>query len=205
VRRSTRVDWRFLLGIGPESVVVADHVDETGGPFVPALAPWVASVLVPGPAARDADWVFVGAAHGVAVDEARLRAALDMTRSGGRVVLTVENRYGLHWLADWRPLRDGTAARASLHSGYTRAKALLWRAGAVDVRAYALLPHHEAPRAIIPVEPPCPPTAQRLALEQVWQRATPLGAVARALLGLGVATGLMLRMYPHYLLVGRKP
>jgi hypothetical protein len=199
------VDWRFLLGIGPESVVVADHVDEPGGLLMPALAPWVARVLAPGPAASDVDWVFVGAADEAIVDEARLRDALHMTRSGGHVALTVENRYGLHWLADWRPSHDDMAARAALRSGYTRAKALLRRAGAVDVRAYALLPHHEAPRAIIPVEPPCPPIAQRLALEQVWQRATPLGAVARALLGLCVATGLMRRMYPHYLLLGRKP
>jgi hypothetical protein len=199
------VDWRFLLGIGPESVVVADHVDEPDGPLMPALAPWVARVLSPGPAARDADWVFVGAASEAIVDEARLRAALDMTRSGGHIALAVENRYGLHWLADWRPPHDEMAGCAALRSGYTRARSLLQRAGAVDVRAYALLPHHEAPRAIIPVEPPCPPVAQRLALEQVWQRATPLGAAARALLGLGISSGLMRRLYPHYLLVGRKP
>jgi hypothetical protein len=147
----------------------------------------------------------VGAANGAVVDERRLRDALGMLRRGGGVALTVENPYGLHWLADWRPLHDGAAARASVHCGYARAKALLRRSGAVDVRAYALLPHHQAPRAIIPVEPPCPPVAQGLALEQVWQRATPLGALARALLGLGAATRLMLRLYPHYLLVGRKP
>lgn len=203
MRRSARADWRFLLGIGPDSVVVDDHVDEDGA-FARALEPWVARVNVPGATTIDADLVFVGCAHGTVIDESRLRSALGMVRNGGQVVLSVENPSGLHWLADWRPPTTG-AAPASLRSGYRWVRALLQRSGVVDVAAYALLPHRDVPRVIIPVDPPCPAAAQRLALEHVWQRATPLGAAVRALLGLGIRTGLMLRRYPYYLLVGRKP
>jgi hypothetical protein len=152
--------------------------------------------------AAAADWIFVGSAGGARIDHERMRSALRTVRRGGRMALLTQNRHGLHWLADWRP-RATADDRAAL--SLADACELLHHAGAEDVRAYALLPHHEAPRVMIPVAPPCPAAAQRHALDQVWQRATPLGALTRALLGLCIEFGCMRQLYPSYLVVGRKP
>jgi SAM-dependent methyltransferase len=185
-----------------------------GAQIARSLAPWVRTVHrleQPAPLLAAVDWVFFSGS--IAPDAAgvarSLQAALTALRPGGHVVLTLENRWGLHWLADWR-VTDDTAAPAGGHEAVRR-HGLPWhrrqlcQAGAEDLRSYALLPSRDAPRAIIPVDPPCPAPAQRMALDQVWQRATPAAAIARGALGLLVRTGLMARLYPHYLVVGRKP
>lgn len=216
LREATRVDWRFLLGLAPDDVVLAAG---TGGPrLARSLAPWVGLVRrfeQPPAAVGSVDWVFFSGAMTAAADDdqaalQQVRGALDSLRPGGHVALTLENRWGLHWLADWRVSDDtnpGTATRGRNTSrhGLRWHRNLLRAAGAADIRSYALLPSRDAPRAMIPVDPPCPAAAQRMVLDQVWQRATPAAAVVRRLLGVLVQAGLMRRLYPHYLVVGRKP
>lgn len=153
-----------------------------------------------------ADWVFLGAADAHDTIEARLQAAFDELKPGGHLAATLENPHGLHWLADWRPPVDERHShRKVLRLTLPRFVRALERAGAAEVCSYALLPHHEAPRAIVPLQPAAPAAAQMHALDQVWQRATPLAALTRRLLGVLVRLGLMRRLYPHYLVVVRKP
>lgn len=161
---------------------------------------------VPPDAPPLADWVFLGTDDAHATVEGRIREAFDQLKPGGHLAAALENPRGLHWLADWRPAVGERRARAgilrlTLH-GFERA---VRRAGATEVCSFALLPHHEAPRAIVPLQPPAPTAAQMHALDQVWQRATPIAALTRRLLGVLVRCGLMRRLYPHYLVVVRKP
>ena len=172
-----------------------------------ALAPWVKEVHGPETLALEpgVDWAFLSdtcAAHGELVQ--RCFAAL---RPGGHLAVTVENRWGLHWIADWRPARDqGPSAAATItRHGLSWHLERLRRTGVDRLCAYALLPSRDAPRAIVPVFPPCPAAAQKMALDQVWQRATPPAALLRRGLGVLVSAGLMRYLYPHYLVVGRKP
>jgi hypothetical protein len=183
-----------------------------------ALAPWVREVH-PLEADRQVvsafDWAFLTGAPSTAGDAGDgayvglLRSLFHSLRPGGHLAITIENRWGLHFVADWRVAPKVQQRGANGHTperhGLRWHRHLMRAAGADQLRTYALLPSHDAPRAIIPVDPPCPPDAQKMALDQVWQRATPTAALARALLGVLVSAELMRWLYPHYLLVGRKP
>jgi hypothetical protein len=215
LREATRVDWRFLLGVSPNDVVLAGGLDDLS--LAQSLVPWVRKVyrLEQQPPEDALDWVFFSGSvpprDGATVEAfATLRRAFAALRPGGHLAITLENRWGLHWLADWRSAprsttdqpRQGTApARRGLHWH----REGLRRLGAEEICSYALLPSRDAPRAIIPVDPPCPAEAQKMALDQVWQRASPVAALVRKALGALVTSGLMRGLYPHYLLVGRKP
>ena len=205
MREATRTDWRFLLGLKQSDVVLAV------GPEAPrltnSLAPWVAEVREFAAAGPAADWAFLsGNEPGESLPGtlARTYAAL---RPGGHLAMTLENRWGLHWIADWRPAagRGASVAATGVRHGLPWHVEQFQRAGADHICAYALLPSRDAPRAIIPVDPPCPPAAQKMALDQVWQRATPPAALLRLALGVLVSAGVMRHLYPHYLVVGRKP
>jgi hypothetical protein len=219
LRDTTRTDWRILLGIGPDSVVRTTDADD--GHLRRALGHLVASVghadVTPAadrahahrsPGARTnagADWIFLSRTGG-SLAAPPLRDALDQLKPGGHIVVTLENPRGLHWVADWRPAKSTAAGGdTALQGGYRACSRLLGAAGATDVRSFALLPHHEAPRAIIPVDPPCPARAQLHAVDQVWQRATPMAALARKVIAVLITTGAMRALYPHYLVVGTKP
>jgi hypothetical protein len=120
--------------------------------------------------------------------------------------MPLENPRGLHWLADWRPAAGERDTRqTALQMTLSGLERLMRRAGVTEIYSYALLPHHEAPRAIVPLQPACPSAAQMHALDQVWQRATPVAALTRKLLGVLVMIGAMRSLYPHYLVVARKP
>jgi SAM-dependent methyltransferase len=175
-----------------------------------SLAPWVSEVHGPGTALPEShvDWAFVSDLHAEHDPLPRaLQRCFGALRPGGHLAVTVENRWGLHWIADWRPARGPGASTpaATARHGLSWHLALLRQAGADRLCAYALLPSRDAPRAIVPVLPPCPPAAQTMALDQVWQRATPPAALLRRGLGVLVHAGLMRHLYPHYLVVGRKP
>jgi hypothetical protein len=207
LREATRTDWRFLLGLSQSDVVLTAGSDSQR--LSSALAPWIAEVheLTDPTPAPAADWAFLSGtvpAEGLAVTLERTFAAL---RPGGHLAMTLENRWGLHWIADWRPSagRGPSAPATSERHGLPWHLEQFRRAGADHICAYALLPSRDAPRAIIPVEPPCPPAAQKMALDQVWQRATPPAALLRLALGVLVRAGAMRFLYPHYLVVGRKP
>ena len=201
--------------MSPDDVVLAAGADAP--PLAQSLSPWVRTVHQLGPRqpAEAIDWVFfsgtVPSQDGSAADVmTALRRAFEALRPGGHLAITLENRWGLHWLADWRtgprdvdgPKRPG---RSHARHGLRWHRDRLRRLGADQICSYALLPSRDAPRAIIPVDPPCPPAAQKMALDQVWQRASPSAAIVRKALGALVTSGLMRRLYPHYLLVGRKP
>ena len=215
LREATRTDWRFLLGVSPDDVVLAAGTDAL--PLSHSLSPWVRTVHQLGQPefAEVLDWVFfsgtVPSQDGTAADVmTTLRRAFDALRPGGHMAITLENRWGLHWLADWRTSQRGPHDQKRPGSCPAR-HGLRWhrdrlrRLGADEICSYALLPSRDAPRAIIPVDPPCPPEAQKMALDQVWQRPSPSAAIVRKALGALVSSGLMRRLYPHYLLVGRKP
>lgn len=215
LREATRTDWRFLLGVSPDDVVLAAGADDLH--LANSLSPWVRKVyrLEQHPPADGLDWVFFSGAvpsqDGAAADPTTtLRHAFDALRPGGHLAITLENRWGLHWLADWRTKQRETHDRkrpghAIARHGLRWHREQLRRIGADEICSYALLPSRDAPRAIIPVDPPCPSEAQKMALDQVWQRATPAAAIVRKALGALVTSGLMRRLYPHYLLVGHKP
>jgi protein-L-isoaspartate O-methyltransferase len=127
-----------------------------------------------------------------------MRQALAALKPGGQILLLGSNRRGGRYSTT---VEKRTPSTHGLE-GYT---ALLADNGAVDVRVYAVLPHLSRPRAIIPVAPPSSAAAQRFAIQQVWKRASPLGAVGRGVVSLLVNTGLMRWFYPYYMAVGRKP
>jgi hypothetical protein len=169
--------------------------------------------LDPEPPAESLDWAFfsgsvpLGGPHDADM-LTTLRRTFAALRPGGHVAMTLENRWGLHWIADWRtrsPANDVRADAPPVRHGLRWHRELLRQVGADEICAYALLPSRDAPRAIIPIEPPCPPAAQKMALDQVWQRATPAAALLRRAIGVLVSSGLMRHLYPHYLVVGRKP
>ena len=216
MREATRTDWRFLLGIGPEDVVAIEGT--AGDPVASALAPWVGTLRrlehgavadrasAPPAGSPLADWVFLGTDDTHDTVEGRICAAFQQLKPGGHLAVALENPRGLHWLADWRPAADERRVRAGiLRLTLRRFERAVRRAGATEVCSFALLPHHEAPRAIVPLQPPAPAAAQMHALDQVWQRATPIAALTRRLLGVLVQCGLMRQLYPHYLVVARKP
>jgi hypothetical protein len=192
--------------------VLAGGADEQR--LAASLSPWVRKVyrLEQAQLPSDVlDWVFFAgiapASGDLAADPGTsLERAFDALRPGGHLAITLENRWGLHWIADWRTRPGGRdAPEPGARRGLRWHRDLLRRAGADEICSYALLPSGDAPRAIIPIDPPCPAEAQKMALDQVWQRASPAAALVRRALGTLVSSGLMHGLYPHYLLVGRKP
>ena len=135
---------------------------------------------------RIADWVIFCAAQ--RIRPAMLRRAMAALKPGGHVAIGSQNRWGL-----------------SQPAAFRWQQLLLERAGADRVRSFAILPHLEAPRAIVPVDPPAPATVQKFAIEQAWRRISPISAMARRALGVLVDAHLMRYLYPSYLVVGRKP
>lgn len=194
------------------------------GALARALAPWVTAVHRPDPETADAapgpaagtdtprstvsgpgtfDWVLCGTTgFGGAQGLARAFAAV---APGGRIAVFCQNPGGLHWLSDWRREPGDDRQRRPSVGRLDEVCDALRRLGARDVHGFALLPHHEAPRAIVPLEPPCPPAAQAAILDQVWQRGSPAAACVRALLSLVIRTGRMRRLFPHYLVAGTAP
>jgi hypothetical protein len=78
-------------------------------------------------------------------------------------------------------------------------------AGLRDLVCLAVLPDVATPRTVIPLEPPCPPSAETFALNQAWKRATPGRALGRRALRLFVRLRLMRQVYPYYVVAGRMP
>jgi SAM-dependent methyltransferase len=166
------------------------------------------------------------------MQRAVLKRSFSITRPGGHVAIAIENRWGINTffgaidhsglpftnlmprrMADWWVRRQAARLRNDAgNDGYRTYTyglpgylSLMRDCGATELRAYALLPHYNQPRAIIPVEPAAPWHAQDFAIDEIWQRASPAATLARTFLKLMVRVGLMRQIYPHYLIVGRKP
>jgi SAM-dependent methyltransferase len=161
-----------------------------------------------------------------------LRRAFDMLKPGGHVAIAIENRWGINTffgaidhsglpftnlmprrMADWWVRRRNARLRNdSKDGGYrtytyglTGYRDLMRQAGGDQTRSYALLPHYNTPRAIIPVDPLISPAAQKFAVDEVWQRASVPAALVRKIVGLLINARIMRHIYPHYLVVGQKP
>jgi SAM-dependent methyltransferase len=134
-----------------------------------------------------------------------LARACSLLKPGGHVAICIGNRWGVDAFRPSRAGRGGNPLHPAHNGGLSVHRKLLTRAGFDEVRSFALLPHHSAPRAIIPIDPPCPPDAQQFVIDQVWRRASTAAALARALLAVLVRARVMRYFYPYYLLVGRKP
>jgi hypothetical protein len=223
-RSPTRADWRLMLGLSrTESVlVVGADARELGS----ALSPWVRRVFeaVDDVATCDAtpiastqcdhanlpltqcslDWIiFDGRIPGAGDVSRTVARALTTLKPGGRVVLTFANRWGVGGLLQTHkeaPKSDGEPCH-----GLGHARRLMTAAGLSEVACYAMLPGRRAPRTLIPLDPPCPPAAERFALDQAWKRASRRRAIGRLVLHLLVHLRLLRWLYPHYLLVGRRP
>ena len=162
-----------------------------------------------------------------------LRRSFDIVRPGGHVAVTIENRWGINTffgevdhsglplttllprrLASWVINRHAAKYRNDASKrgyrtytyGLNGYQQLMHEAGASEVSVHALLPHYNVPRAIVPLAPHrCSGAQQVYALDEVWQRASPLAALARLGVRVLVRAGVMPYIYPHYLIVGRKP
>lgn len=232
-REPTRADWRILLGVRRHHLVL--DACSGDGRLAAALAPSVrhvvsletnellldlqrmllrqrevanvsttqGSLLDRHPAAGGFDWVILRPQRSLPAgpqvaqpppwSPEVLEAAARALRPGGHLLLIGPNRW------TWRGLRSPAALGLA---GYRRA---LHRAGIDDVVAYAALPHGDAPRTLVPLDPPCGARGQRYAIDQAWKRASPGAALARAFLGGLASLGAMPYFYPHYLLVAGKP
>jgi hypothetical protein len=211
------VDWRLLLGLAAEDQVLC--IGAGAERMRRMLTPWLCSQLNRdsrlGPPLRSMDWVICGDPLHVEPGTARgdtwlahaesLRRVLTYVRPGGHIALRVRNKWGLH-----RMLGTERHGSQELHDVGDRIHSLRgWRgllrvAGADDIRAYALLPHPDAPRVVLPVHPPCPAAAQQFVIDQVWKRPTRPGVLGRNVLGVLAHLRVMPHLYPYYLLVGRK-
>jgi hypothetical protein len=223
----TRADWRLMLGLarGDSVLVVGNDAPE----LAQALRPWVqrvystldnvgidtdagertCTVSAAGEArgaplaAGSLDWIIVEGAlpdgGDVRTTLARLLPAL---KADGRVALNFDN---LGPLGGWRRLRKDLGRGESVACrGLGHAAHLLTSAGYKELACYAVLPNRRAPRTLIPLEPPCPPAAEKFALGQAWKRAARGRAIGRLALRLLVDLRLLRHFYPHYLVVGRK-
>jgi hypothetical protein len=223
-RSPTRADWRLMLGLSrTDSVlVVGPDARELGS----ALVPWVKQVFgaVDDAATRDAtriaaihgdqaslplteaslDWViFDGRIPGDGDVPTTVARILPTLKPGGALVLTFANLWGVGGLLQPRrkaPESDGVPCH-----GLGHARRLMVAAGLREVTCYAMLPGRRAPRTLIPLAPPCPPAAEKFALDQAWKRASRRRAIGRLALRLLVDLRLLRLLYPHYLLVGRRP
>jgi len=162
-----------------------------------------------------------------------LRQSFRIAKPGGHVAVAIENRWGINTffgeldhsglpytnlmprrMANWWVKRHAAKYRNdSSNPGYRTYtyglngyQQLMRDAGAVDITVHALLPHYNVPRAVIPLAPVrCSSAQQIYALDEIWQRASPVAALARLGVRALVRTGIMPHIYPHYLIVGRKP
>jgi len=162
-----------------------------------------------------------------------LRRSFDIVRPGGYVAVAIENRWGINTFfgeidhsglpftnllprrlasrvvnrhaAKYRNDASNRGYRTYTY-GLNGYQSLMREAGAQDVSVYALMPHYNVPRSVIPLAPRrCSSAQQEYALNEVWQRASPVAALARLGVRALVRSGLMPYIYPHYLIVGRKP
>ena len=224
-RSHTRADWRLMLGLSrTESVlIVGTDAWELGR----ALSPWVRQVLgaiddvpscdtttrvvaVQGDQAslplaeRSLDWIiFDGPIPGAGAVPTTVARVLPALKPGGGVVVTFANIWGVGGMLQPRrkvPDSDGVPCH-----GLGHAHRLMTAAGLSGVMCYAMLPGRRAPRTLIPLAPPCPPAAEKFALDQAWKRASRRRAIGRLALRLLVDLRLLRFVYPQYLLVGRKP
>jgi ubiquinone/menaquinone biosynthesis C-methylase UbiE len=162
-----------------------------------------------------------------------LRRSFSIAKPGGHVAVAIENRWGMNTffgeldhsglpytnlmprrMANWWVNRHAAKYRNDAANpgyrtytyglnGYQR---LMREAGAGEVTVHALLPHYNVPRAVIPLAPRrCSSSQQDYALGEIWHRASPLAAAFRLGLRALVRLGIMPHIYPHYLVVGRKP
>jgi hypothetical protein len=223
-RSPTRADWRLVFGLSrAESVlVVGAEAWELGR----ALSPWVRQVYLavdlipPSDATRltaiqgdpsslpltecSLDWIiFDGPIPGNVELRVAVARLLPTLKPGGGVVSAFTNLWGVGGLLQLRrkaPEPDGV-----LCHGLAHACRLLTAAGLSEVRCYAMLPGRRAPRTLIPLAPPCPPAAEKFALDQAWKRAARRRAIGRLALHLLVDLRLLRFLYPQYLVVARKP
>lgn len=161
-----------------------------------------------------------------------LRRSFEAVKPGGHVAVAIENRWGINtflgeidhsglpftnlmpramasWWVNRHAARFRNNASTRGYRTYTYGlggyQALMHEAGAGDVAVYALLPHYNIPRAIVPLAPRrCSISQQEYAIDEIWQRASPLATMMRYGLRALVRVGLMPYIYPHYLVVGRK-
>jgi SAM-dependent methyltransferase len=212
------VDWRTLLGVSAHDQVLC--IGTGAERMRRALTPWLALQDArnrrPVPHPGRLDWVICGDPLHVDPDTTRgetwtahvesLRQVLQCLRPGGHVAMRVYNRWGLHGVLGLqrRSPQELHGARDRIYSlrGWHR---LMGAAGADDIRSYALLPHPDAPRVVLPIQPACPAAAQKFVIDQVWKRPTRAGTLGRTLLGVFAHLRLMPHLYPYYLLVGRNP
>ena len=216
----TRTDWRLLLGLSrSDSILVMGRESRE---LARVLRPWVRRVCAsldsggldagretpeqpsgaPG-TPESLDWIIIDGADPDDGDPwttlARLMPAL---KPGGRVVVNFEN---LGPVGGWLRRTDHGHGSGMPCRGLAHARGLLAAAGCTEIACYAVLPNHRAPRTLIPVAPSCPPAAEKFALGQASKRAARKRALGRLALHLLIDLRLLRHLYPHYLVVGRKP
>ena len=208
LHHGTRTDWRVMLGLTRgDSILVlggdAEHVASR-------LAPWVRQVLSATSgtlplAANSLDWVIVnGPMHGDGDFAQAVASLLPTVRPGGRVLVSFDNRWGLGGALDAQRRRTNADADGVACRGLRHALDLMASAGCTELSCFAQLPNRRAARTMIPLEPPCPPAAEKFALDQAWKRATPGRALGRLCLHLLIDMHVLRHLYPHYVVVGRK-
>lgn len=223
----TRTDWRLLLGLSrSDSILVLGGESRE---LARVLRPWARRVYgsfdsavidagrfetaqgresreqssgAPG-TPESLDWIIIDGADPDDGDPrttlARLMPAL---KPGGRVVVNFEN---LGPLAVSRRRSERDRGSGVPCRGLAHARGLLATAGCTEIACYAVLPNHRAPRTLIPVAPSCPPAAEKFALGQASKRAARKRVLGRLALHLLIDLRLLRHLYPHYLVVGRKP
>jgi len=231
LHHGTHTDWRVMLGLtrGDSILVLGGDSEQIGS----RLAPWVRQVYSAAGGTRSCsdataggalsplvikhalsslpldaaslDWVIVNApVHRDSDFPATVALLLPTLKPWGRVLVTFDNHWGLGGSLGARRRSktvdpDGVACRGLRH-----ALDLMACAGYRELASYAVLPNRSAARTIIPLEPPCPPAAEKFALDQAWKRATPGRALGRLVLHLLVDMHVLRHLYPGYVVVGRK-
>lgn len=160
-----------------------------------------------------------------------LRRSFEIVRPGGHVAVAIENRWGINTffgeldhsglpftnllprrLASWVVNRHAAKYRNDAskrgYRTYTYGlggyRKLMHEAGADEVSVFALLPHYNVPRAIIPLYPPTASHHEEYAIDEIWQRASRPASLARQFLRWLIRLHVMRQIYPHYLIVGKK-
>lgn len=197
-----------MLGLsrGDSVLVLGRDSEQTGW----LLAPWVREVYsaagdaVP-QAGRSLDWIVVnGRLPGDGNCPARLASLLPALKPGGRVIVTFENRWGLGGRRGAQQRGTSVDPAGVACRGLRHALDFMASAGLGELACYAVLPNRIEARTMIPLEPPCPPAAEKFALNQAWKRATPGRALGRLVLYLLIDVRVLRHFYPNYVLVGRK-
>ena len=151
------------------------------------------------------DWIiFDGPMPGASDFLTTLARVLPTLKPGGGVFVTFDNRWGLGGrLGAQQRSKSADPDGVACH-GLRHALQLMASAGCSELACYAVLPNRRAARTMIPLEPPCPPAAEKFALDQARKRATPGRALGRLALHLLIDLHVLRRLYPHYFVVGRK-